>query len=58
MTMITDGQVREWTKQAGLHIATSFDLQMFRRFAEVVLKSVEPEVVAKPTQKKKSVEVE
>jgi hypothetical protein len=50
--MVTDQQVQEWAKQAGMHIATNFDREMFRRFAEVVIKSVTPEEVPAPRQKK------
>lgn len=54
--ILTDAQINDWAKAAGLHIATNFDREMFRRFAEVVMKDVihEDESVPNPRQKKKT----
>ena len=38
--VLSDAQISDWAKAAGLHIATNFDREMFRRFAEVVMKDV------------------
>ena len=45
-----DKQIDEWARAAGLHIATHFDREMFRKFALVVINTVLPEEPKKATK--------
>ena len=56
--MVTDIQLNEWTREAGVHIATNFDREMFRRFAEVVLKNADPNYMVPVTCQKKKTDEE
>ena len=56
--MVTDIQLNEWTREAGVHIATNFDREMFRRFAEVVLKNADPNYMVPVTRQKKKTDEE